>query len=201
MKIEAKLMEIQTKLNAPKNRKNSFGGYSYRSCEDILEAVKPLLKEQKCTLTIMDEIVQIGERFYIRATAKLSDVESDDFTFVTAYARESDAKKGMDDAQVTGACSSYARKYALNGLFCIDDNKDPDTDENHNERENRTLIEETASKKIDKKKAIVLTKMCEEHNINAEKLCEMYKVETLSDFTEGMFSDFINKLEKQKGKK
>lgn len=199
-KIDNKLMAIQTKLNAPKNRKNSFGGYSYRSCEDILEAVKPLLAEQKCTLTILDEVVQIGERIYIRATAKLSDCESEDFVFTTAFARESDGKKGMDDAQVTGACSSYARKYALNGLFCIDDNKDPDTDENRNERENRTLIEETASKIIDKKKAIVLTKMCEEHNINVEKLCEMYKVETLSDFTEGMFSDFNLKLQKRGAK-
>lgn len=193
MKIDNKLMAIQTKLNAPKNRKNSFGGYTYRSCEDILEAVKPLLEEQKCTLTIMDEIIQIGDRFYIKATAKLSDCESDDFTFTTAYARESDSKKGMDDAQVTGACSSYARKYALNGLFCIDDNKDPDTDEH-------TAVvksNETANQKIDKKKAIVLTKMCEENNINVEKLCEMYKVETLADFTEGMFSDFNMKLQKR----
>lgn len=201
MNIEEKLMEIQTKLNAPKNRRNSFGNYNYRSCEDILEAVKPLLKEQKCTLVISDDIAQIGERFYIHAVATIRDTESTEGVSVSAYAREADVKKGMDEAQVTGACSSYARKYALNGLFLIDDNKDPDTDENHNERENKKMVEAVVDKQIDKKKTIVLTKMCEENNINVEKLCELYKVETLSDFTEGMFSDFVNKLEKQKGKR
>lgn len=122
--LHKKLWTIQQTLNAPKNQRNNFGGYSYRSAEDILEAVKPLL--QNVTLTLNDEIVLIGERYYVKATATLSDGE--DAIAVTAYAREEESKKGMDSSQLTGATSSYARKYALNGLFCIDDAKDADTD-------------------------------------------------------------------------
>lgn len=122
--LYSKLWTIQQTLNAPKNQRNNFGGYSYRSAEDILEAVKPLL--QNVTLTLNDEIVLIGERYYVKATATLSDGE--DAIAVTAYAREEENKRGMDASQLTGATSSYARKYALNGLFCIDDAKDADTD-------------------------------------------------------------------------
>ena len=122
--LHKKLWTIQQTLNAPKNQRNNFGGYNYRSAEDILEAVKPLL--QNITLTVSDEIVMIGNRYYVKATATLSDGE--DEISVTAYAREEESKKGMDASQLTGATSSYARKYALNGLFCIDDAKDPDTD-------------------------------------------------------------------------
>lgn len=120
-----KLAEIQKKLNAPKNQRNSFGGYNYRSAEDILEAVKPLL--DGAILTIQDDIVLVGDRFYVKATATFTDGEYT--TSTTAFAREPQTKKGMDESQITGTASSYARKYALNGLFCIDDNKDPDTDE------------------------------------------------------------------------
>ena len=122
--LHKKLWTIQQTLNAPKNQRNNFGGYNYRSAEDILESVKPLL--QNITLTVSDEIVLIGNRYYVKATATLSDGE--DVIAVTAYAREEESKKGMDASQLTGATSSYARKYALNGLFCIDDAKDPDTD-------------------------------------------------------------------------
>lgn len=122
-----KLQEIQHKLKAPKGQYNSFGKYKYRSCEDILEAVKPILNEMGCTLTLSDEIVLIGERYYVRATAWLKGEDVNEVT--SAYAREDNEKKGMDGAQVTGTASSYARKYALNGLFCIDDTKDADTDE------------------------------------------------------------------------
>lgn len=122
--LHKKLWTIQKTLNAPKSQRNNFGGYNYRSAEDILEAVKPLL--QNITLTVSDEIVLIGERYYVKATATLSDGE--DAIAVTAYAREEENKKGMDASQLTGATSSYARKYALNGLFCIDDAKDADTD-------------------------------------------------------------------------
>ncbi|EMA3008954.1 ERF family protein [Escherichia coli] len=122
--LHKKLWTIQQTLNAPKNQRNNFGGYSYRSAEDILEAAKPLL--QNVTLTLNDEIVLIGDRYYVKATATLSDGE--DVIAVTAYAREEENKRGMDASQLTGATSSYARKYALNGLFCIDDAKDADTD-------------------------------------------------------------------------
>ena len=125
-----KLLTIQSRLKAPKDKKNTFGGYSYRSCEGILEALKPLLKETESALLITDEVQLIGERFYIIATAKLLDaVTGELIAFAKGYAREADNKKGMDDAQLTGSASSYARKYALNGLFAIDDNKDADTDE------------------------------------------------------------------------
>ena len=127
--IETKLAIIQSKLNAPKNQRNNFGGYNYRSAEDILEAVKPLLKEQGCALVVSDEIAQIGSRFYVKATATLADGLKK--ISATAFAREDESKKGMDAAQLTGATSSYARKYALNGLFAIDDNKDADATNTH----------------------------------------------------------------------
>lgn len=120
--------DIQHKLKAPKGQYNSFGKYNYRSCEDILEGVKPLLKEHNLALLIDDEIVQIGERYYVKATAKITDGR--EFVSATAYAREPDIKKGMDESQITGATSSYARKYALNALLCIDDTKDADTMDN-----------------------------------------------------------------------
>ena len=137
MSIYEKLANIQQELKAPKNQRNNFGNYNYRSCEDILEAVKPLLKNNKLILTLDDELVQIGERYYIKAIAKIIDIEKpyeefDDIKAVNcitnvAYAREEETKKGMDGSQITGASSSYARKYALNGLFLIDDVKDSDT--------------------------------------------------------------------------
>lgn len=125
-----KLLKVQQELKAPKDQHNSFGGYNYRSCESILEAVKPLLAKHGLLLTISDKIELLGNRFYVCATARLLDIESrEEIISISAYAREEENKKGMDASQVTGATSSYARKYALNGLFAIDDNKDADTDE------------------------------------------------------------------------
>lgn len=118
----------QSELKAPKNQYNSFGKYNYRSCEDILEAAKPINKKHGLVLLLTDKPVCIGQRYYIEATARLYDIESEQFIEATASARESDTKKGMDDSQVTGTASSYARKYALNGLYNIDDTKDADTD-------------------------------------------------------------------------
>ena len=131
MTLAEKLLAIQSELNVPKGQENKFGGYKYRSCEDILEAVKPLLAKNKAFLRIYDEVVQIGERYYIKAVAVLGDTEqSESETIIqymsTGYAREEESKKGMDGSQITGAASSYARKYALNGLFAIDDAKDSD---------------------------------------------------------------------------
>ena len=122
-----RLIEIQKELKAPKGQYNSFGKYKYRNCEDILEAVKPLLAKQNLALVIEDDIVAIGDRFYVKANACLFDDTGKLLTHATAYAREEDTKKGMDASQLTGATSSYARKYALNGLFAIDDTKDSDT--------------------------------------------------------------------------
>lgn len=124
MDINEVLIKIQSDLKAPKGQYNDFGKYNYRSCEDILEAVKPLLKELNVSLTLSDEIVNVGDRYYIKTIATLANNESN--ITVTAYAREEESKKGMDSMQLTGATSSYARKYALNGLFAIDDTKDSD---------------------------------------------------------------------------
>lgn len=123
------LIEIQIELKAPKGQYNSFGKYNYRNAEDILEALKPLLKAKNCILVLSDEIVNIGERYYIKATATI--IKGDVKVVVNGYAREEESKKGMDGSQVTGASSSYARKYALNGLFLIDDTKDSDTANTH----------------------------------------------------------------------
>ena len=130
-----RLIEIQTKLKAPKNQYNSFGKYNYRSCEDILEGVKPLLKETGLALIITDEIISLDGRFYVKATASLFDNDGKTVASTSALAREEETKKGMDGSQVTGASSSYARKYALNGLFAIDDTKDADSTNTHDKKE------------------------------------------------------------------
>ena len=133
--FQEKIVKIQTSLKAPKNQRNTFGNYNYRSCEDILEAVKPLLKETNLHLTLNDEVELVGDRYYIRATATISSgAKTEDGRFETlqvcGFARETVARRGMDESQITGAASSYSRKYALNGLFCIDDTKDSDVVQN-----------------------------------------------------------------------
>lgn len=133
-----RLINIQNKLKAPKNQKNTFGNYYYRSCEDILEAVKPLLQEEKLSLVISDEIINVGTRFYVKATAKLFDDTGKELVSTSANAREEETKKGMDASQITGSTSSYARKYALNGLFAIDDNKDADNTNTHDKKPSKT---------------------------------------------------------------
>lgn len=130
MEIEKKLLKIQQELKAPKSQRNTFGNYNYRSCEDILEAVKPLLKKNNVVLNLTDTIENIGDRYYVKATVILADTETEETLEVTSYAKEPETKKGMDEAQITGATSSYARKYALNGLFAIDDTKDADIMDN-----------------------------------------------------------------------
>lgn len=141
--ITNKLIAVQSALKAPKGQYNSFGKYNYRSCEDILEAVKPHLKTNGLALVVKDEIIEIAGRVYVKATAQVLDENGAEIS-TTAFAREPNEKKGMDDSQVTGSSSSYARKYALNGLFAIDDNKDADTDEEHNQKESGS---KTASSK------------------------------------------------------
>lgn len=132
MSIYETLSHIQVELKAPKNLYNSFGKYKYRNAESILEAAKPLCAKHGCTMTVSDEVILIGSRYYIKATATVQDKDGNAAS-TTALAREDETKKGMDGAQITGTASSYARKYALNGLFCIDDTKDPDSDENPNQ--------------------------------------------------------------------
>ena len=187
MEIREKLLNIQTELKAPKGQYNSYGQYKYRSCEDILEAVKPLLKKYGCALTIKDEIEHIGERYYVQATAILRDVEKAEdevanTVFNTAYAREEETKKGMDGSQITGTASSYARKYALNGLFLIDDTKDADTDE-HNKA---TGAEKKEEKKATPKQIELLRKLAEEQGKTLDE-------ETVKNWSMQYASDVISK--------
>lgn len=149
--LTKKLAAIQSRLKAPKNQYNSFGKYKYRSCEDILEALKPLANEQGCTITIEDSPIMVGEWHYIQATATLSDGYNS--KSVKAYARESETKSGMDSSQITGTASSYARKYALNGLFAIDDTKDADTMDNRQKVEPNPEAKELAKVKAQLKQA------------------------------------------------
>lgn len=185
MNIREKLLNIQANLKAPKGQYNNFGGYKYRSCEDILEAVKPLLNINKCILTIGDEIKQIGERYYILAKATLSDTESDETIVNTAYAREEESKKGQDGAQITGTASSYARKYALNGLFCIDDTKDADTDEHAKQ----TGAEPKQERKATDKQIELLKKIAEEWGRTLDE-------ETVKNWSMKKASDYISKYRK-----
>ena len=148
--IYAKLNAVQAALKAPKSQFNKFGGYSYRKAEDILEAVKPLLLQHACILTCEDEIFFLEGRFYVKATATITAMEDGSSVSTTAYAREEDEKKGMDGSQVTGASSSYARKYALNGLLCIDDTADSDTT---NVGDGKTAPAQTSTKKPGRKAA------------------------------------------------
>lgn len=149
MKVAEILQHIQTELKAPKNQKNNFGGYKYRNLESILENVKPLLNKYNAVLTITDDIITVGERIYVKAIATITSVEDGDNITVSAYAREDVAKKGMDLSQLTGACSSYARKYALNGLFCIDDTKDADELEPTGEQQKTPVRRSRRKLKVD----------------------------------------------------
>lgn len=131
MELKEKLLQMQLTLKVPKNQYNSFGKYNFRNCEDILEAVKPICADYRVVLYLTDDIINIGAFNYIKATANLIDIDSDNVIVVTSSARESIDKKGMDDSQITGATSSYARKYALNAMFALDDAKDADTTNTH----------------------------------------------------------------------
>lgn len=169
-----KLCSIQSELKAPKGQYNNFGKYKYRSCEDILESVKPLLKKYGCVLSLTDEVVLIGDRYYIKATAMLTDTETECAIGTVAFAREPGEKKGMDESQITGTASSYARKYALNGLFCIDDTKDADTDE-YQEQTKKVTKPKTIPKTVE-----VLCEGCKRPveaggNMTAEQVAEASK--------------------------
>lgn len=165
--ISEKLVAIQTELKAPKNLYNSFGKYAYRNAEGIQEALKPLLKKYGVFVTLSDDIADVGGRIYVKATAKIQDMTSSESIEVTAYAREAETKKGMDDAQITGATSSYARKYALNGLFLLDDTKDADTDEYH-EQTNQNSAQKQPKKAQEMKRQEFICKNCGKPVTDAE---------------------------------
>lgn len=184
MNINEKLMNIQSKLNAPKNQHNSFGNYNYRSCEDIVEAVKPLLLENNLILTMSDSIECVGNRYYVRATAAIFDCESQESIKVNALAREEEAKKGMDASQITGSTSSYARKYALNGLFAIDDAKDADT----NEQNHQTVHLVTKGQIQSIKRELDRT------GINEAVILTEFAVSTFNEMTQEQYKDCMRRF-------
>jgi hypothetical protein len=192
------LQSIQSELRAPKNQTNKFGGYNYRSCEDILEAVKPLLKTYDSVLTISDEIVEVGGRVYVKATARLTE-KAGVVTETTAFAREAENKKGMDESQITGAASSYARKYALNGLFCIDDNKDADT--GHHDQQPRKPVTENPTTPVKIPLENVLAEM--EGAFSLKELGDIFKSRSpmaQACYSKGELDAIIAKKDELKGR-
>ena len=193
MSVYAKLNIVQQELIAPKNQYNNFGKYSYRSCEDIFEGLKPCLKKVKAIVTVTDSIECIGERYYIKATASFIDAETGERIDNTAYARESFEKKGMDESQITGATSSYARKYALNGLFCIDDVKDADSRDNRQEEAKAQANDEKKTKAVEKQlipqaKATALNNKALADRVELSLIYEKCNVKSLSEITEKQFA-------------
>jgi hypothetical protein len=180
MKMKA-LEKIQQELKAPKGQYNSFGKYKYRSCEDIVEAVKPLLAKNGCQLTLSDDMVEIGGRVYVKATATITDGKETEV--VTAYAREPDQKKGMDESQITGTASSYARKYALNGLLLIDDTKDPDTDEYHQQTTQKPAPQNPApqTQKASEKQIALIIELAEKVGMPVVSICKKVGVSAVED--------------------
>lgn len=193
------LMLIQSELKAPKNQFNRFGNYNYRSCEDILEAVKPLLAKNECSLTISDDIVEVGGRIYVKATAKIVNKDGNEVAN-SAFAREAEEKKGMDVSQITGSASSYARKYALNGLFCIDDTRDADATNTHG-KEEKKMVEKVASKPIDELKIKVINEAVGEvlTEEQLKKTLAHYKVESIADLNEVQACEIIKRINELKG--
>jgi hypothetical protein len=170
------LYQIQKRLVAPKNQFNAFGKYKYRSLEDICEAVKPLLAEYKYSLILTDEVVMVGNRYYVMATAKLYDESGNGIATNCAFARESETKKGMDESQITGAASSYARKYALNGLFCIDDTKDADGTNTHGKEEENATTKKQAPEKEKQEIIIEDLRLAVDSAKTEEDLTEMWSI-------------------------
>lgn len=185
---------IQQELKAPKGQYNSFGKYHYRSCEDIVESVKPLLAKHGAQLTLTDDIVMVGDRIYVKATATLYDEKGVSET-ATAFAREPEQKKGMDESQITGTASSYARKYALNGLFLIDDTKDPDTDEYRNQQNSAPIPAAVA--KISKAQADEIINLSQGAGVPIVTILKGFKISKLEDMTAIDAGKTINTLKKR----
>ena len=201
--LKQKLSAIQTKIKAPKNLYNSFGKYNYRNAESILEAVKPYLDSLNLYLTIHDEIENIGDRFYVKAVVELGDCNTDEYITTYAYAREESEKKGMDGSQVTGATSSYARKYALNGLFLLDDTKDADTDEYHNvtaKAEAKAKPQPVKEASEEELKA-ELKDLWNKASDGADGFEDWYKKNTAKGFNTGIYAGMKASLMKQISKK
>lgn len=189
MNIYEKLSNIQSELKCNKSQYNSFGKYKYRSCEDILEALKPIVAKNKATLILSDELVNIGERYYIKSIATLYDIENNnEQVWNTAYAREEAEKKGMDGSQITGTASSYARKYALNGLFNIDDTKDADTDE----------FAMQGNDKVTDTEARVIYGLIKDQNRDLNKFLEYFKIKNTNELTKAQYVEALKMIKGDK---
>lgn len=192
MNIYEKLMNVQTELKAPKSQYNGFGKYKYRSCEDILESLKPVLSKFKLAIMISDDVVDVNSRNYIKATITLINVEKPDEQIkVTALAREEETKKGMDGSQITGASSSYARKYALNGLFAIDDTKDSDATNTGEEKKTKDKVE---AKQVSKKQLAINCILKLDKFVELDNIMAALQKTKLEDCTEEELSMIYNKL-------
>ena len=195
MNVYEKLIAIQSELKAPKSQYNNFGKYAYRNCEDILESLKPLLKEHKSTIYISDEIVTVLDRFYVKATVTFIDAETGEKIINTAYAREEEDKKGMDGSQVTGSSSSYARKYALNGMFAIDDTKDSDFTNTTTKGDNSGLSEAQIKR---------LLAIASKVNISADDVkkvvAKTFGVQDLRKMNKQQYDEICSRLEKKNNK-
>lgn len=194
MNIYEKINKIQVELKAPKSQRNNFGNYNFRNCEDILEALKPLLLREKIIIQLSDELVQTGDRFYIKATATLIDVESGEKHSATAFAREELSKKGMDGSQITGASSSYARKYALNGLLAIDDTKDSGTTNTHNNNEPKNQKKQVSAEEKRKNGEDIIARNTTKYNEMINSFFEIHKAKTLSDLSNEEVSNLAHKI-------
>jgi len=193
MNVYEKLMNIQANLKAPKGQYNSFGKYSYRNAEDILEALKPLLKDYKATVTLKDDLLLIGDRYYLQATATFTDIESGENVVVTSLAREEETKKGYDVSQLTGSTSSYARKYALNGLMLIDNSElDPDSI-NTFEKESNTQIKSLSEAQINRLYAIAYKAKYDKLKI--ESMIKSKYKKDIKDLTKLEYDHICNVLE------
>lgn len=192
MNIYEKLTEVQNELKAPKSKYNSFGKYNYRSCEDILEAVKPILKAKRLAMTVKDDVFNIGDRFYIMATVTVFDCESEEKVTTTAYAREDADKKGMDGSQITGSSSSYARKYALNGMFAIDDTKDADSWNTHDK--DRT-VEKKEAERATEEQVAKLRALYKGKEDKLTELLDKYGITSPVQFKRMEIQSVIDKLE------
>ena len=188
--VYLKLVKVQNELKAPKSQYNSFGKYSYRNCEDILEALKPLLNEVKAIVNISDEIVLVGERYYVKATVKFIDAETGEVVEASAMAREEETKKGMDASQLTGSTSSYARKYALNGLFAIDDTKDADTTNTHGKENVKSLSEAQL------KRMYVIGKNAGYENSKVDSMINQKYSKKACDLTKEEYDNVVEGLQK-----
>ena len=229
MAVHEKLLKIQSSISVPKNQHNKFGNYDYRSCEDILSALKPILQTHKCTVTVNEDLICIGNRHYIKATAALVDCGSGESVSNQSFAREEESKKGMDSSQITGTASSYARKYALNGLLLLDDVKDADTNENQQQSQNAKADKNqqqsrnaganknqqksqnaagsnrdpkggTQKKLIDKKTLEALRKRFKDNGVDEAKVCNAYKVSDLSQLSVSQHENITQHFEQVKEK-